>query len=225
MDKMISISEAGRLLGVTPRTLKRWDIECKLKVYRTLGNHRRYKLSDIETFLGMSEVKQVNIKNAFIYARVSTKKQAESGNLQRQKERLVEYCKNNQYNICNTYEEVASGLNDSRRELIKMFRRLEEVDIIVIEYEDRLARFGYAYLEEFAKMSKVTIEVLEQKEKLEPNQEMVEDLVSIITCFSAKIYGARGGRKVKKTLEELEKERQEEHSENNYESNTNKCKP
>ena len=55
-------------------------------MYRTLGNHRRYKLSDVEAFLGMSEVKQVNIKNAFIYARVSTKKQAESGNLQRQKE-------------------------------------------------------------------------------------------------------------------------------------------
>jgi excisionase family DNA binding protein len=104
MDKMINISEAGRLLGVTPRTLKRWDIEGRLKVYRTLGNHRRYRLSDVEAFLGM-------------------------------------------------------------------------------------------------------IEVLEQKEKLEPNQEMVQDLVSIITCFSAKIYGARGGRKVKKTLEELEKER------------------
>jgi putative resolvase len=42
MDKMISISEVGRLLGVNPRTLKRWDIEGKLKVYRTLGNHRRY---------------------------------------------------------------------------------------------------------------------------------------------------------------------------------------
>ena len=51
----------------------------------------------------------------------------------------------------------------------------------------------------------------------------LQDLVSIITCFSAKIYGARGGRKVKKTLEELEKERQEDHSESNYESNVNKC--
>lgn len=54
----------------------------------------------------------------------------------------MEYSKNNQYNICHIYEEVASGLNDSRRELIKMFRRLEEVDIIVIEYEDRLARLS-----------------------------------------------------------------------------------
>jgi predicted site-specific integrase-resolvase len=53
---------------------------------------------------------------------------------------------------------------------------------------------------------------------------MVQDLVSIITCFSAKIYGARGGKKAKKTLEELEKERQENHSENNYEGSSNKCK-
>jgi predicted site-specific integrase-resolvase len=61
------------------------------------------------------------------------------------------------------------------------------------------------------------------KEKLEPNEEMVQDLVSIITCFLAKIYEARGSKKVKKTLGELEKERQEEHSGNNYESSSNKC--
>jgi predicted site-specific integrase-resolvase len=64
---------------------------------------------------------------------------------------------------------------------------------------------------------------VKHKEKFESNEEMVQDLVSIITCFSAKIYGARGGKKVKKTLEELEKERQENHSENNYESSSNKC--
>lgn len=61
------------------------------------------------------------------------------------------------------------------------------------------------------------------KEKLEPTEEMAQDLVSIIMCFSAKIYGARGCKKAKKTLEELEKERQENHSENNYEGSSNKC--
>lgn len=222
MDKMISISEAGKILVVTTRTLKRWDDEGKLKVYRTLGNHRRYRLSEVEAFLGITETKESNTKNVFIYARVSTKKQADSGNLERQKERLIQYCKDKNYNICHIYEEVASRLNDSRRELIKMFRKLNEVDKIIIEYSDRLARFGYTYLEEFAKNSGVTIEKVEQKEKLEPNEEMVQELISVVTCFSAKLYGSRGGRKVKKALEELERERQMEKGENNNKSIINK---
>jgi len=222
MDKMISISEAGKILGVTPRTLKRWDDEGKLKVYRTLGNHRRYSLLEVEAFLGITEIKKSNTKNVFIYARVSTKKQADNGNLERQKERLIQYCKDRNYNICHIYEEVASGLNDSRRELIKMFRRLNEVEIIIIEYSDRLARFGYTYVEEFAKNLGVTIEKVEQKEKLEPNEEMVQDLINVVTCFSARLYGSIGGRKVKKALEELEKERQMGKGENNNKSIINK---
>jgi len=216
MDRMISISETARIIGVTTRTLKRWDKEGILKVYRTLGNHRRYKFSEVEAFLGVSEPQNNNSKNVFIYARVSTKKQADSGNLERQKERLVEYCKDKKYIIINIYEEVASGLNDKRRELIKMFRNLSDIDIIIVEYPDRLARFGYTYLEEFAKASGVVIEAIEQKEKREANEEMVDDLVSIVTCFSARLYGARGGRKIKKTLEELEKERQVQNSDENH---------
>ena len=78
-----------------------------------------------------------------IYCRDSTKKQQESDNLIRQKERLINYCNEKNYQIVNIYEEIASGLNDNRRELKKMFRQLNEVDKIVIEDSDRLARFGY----------------------------------------------------------------------------------
>ena len=167
------------------------------------------------------EVVQSAQKNAFIYCRVSTKKQQESGNLLRQRERLIQYCKDKHYTVVGIYEEVASGLNDHRRELMKMFRNLSETDFIVVEYEDRLARFGSSYLKEFAKAFKVVIEAVEQGVKLQPNEEMVNDLVSIVTCFSARLYGARGGRKLKRTivqtLETLEQERGES-SENNDES-------
>ena len=224
MENMISISEAGRILGVTTRTLKRWDETKVLPTFRTYGNHRRYKQSDVETFMGLnnineSSIKENNTKRAFIYARVSTKKQAESGNLERQKQRLSEYCNAKGYDICTIYEEIASGLNDKRRELLKMFKNLTEADIIVIEYEDRLARFGYTYLKEFAKACGVLIEVVENQTKIEPNEEMVKDLVSIVTCFSTRLYGSRGGRKVKQTLEALEKERQVDKSENYNKSN------
>jgi len=80
-------------------------------------------MSDIESFIG-DPAKQISNRNVFIYCRVSTKKQQESGNLTRQKERLIEYCKHKKYNIVHIYEEVASGLSDNRRELIKMLRRL-----------------------------------------------------------------------------------------------------
>lgn len=217
MDKMISIAEAAKTLGVTTRTLKRWDTERSLKVYRTLGNHRRYRLSDIEKLMRL-DVKDDDVKKAFIYVRVSTKKQAENGNMERQKQRLKEYCQNKKYNIAHIYEEVASVLNDSRRELKRMLQHINDVDTIVVEYEDRLARFGYEYLVEFAKNCGVTIETVNQKENLEPNEEMVQDLASIVTCFSAKLYGERGGRKVKKVLKELEKERQVLTNENNLKS-------
>jgi putative resolvase len=125
MGKMISISEVSELIGVTIRTLKIWDNEGKLKAkYKTAGGHRRYDLEDIEIFLGINTIEQNIQRNVFIYCRVSTKKQQESWNLIRQKERLIQYCNERQYNIIHIFEEVASGLNDKRRELIKMFRRL-----------------------------------------------------------------------------------------------------
>ena len=143
MSRLICIAQASEMLGVTTKTLKIWTNENKIKSYRTAGNHRRFRIEDIEHFLGESiNSKEVN-KKVFIYCRVSTKKQADSGNLQRQKDRLTEYCIKKGYNIVNIYEEVASGLNDNRRELAKMLRKIEEVDCIVVEYTDRLARFGF----------------------------------------------------------------------------------
>lgn len=106
-----------------------------------------------------------------------------------------------------------------------MFRRLSEVDTIIVEYPDRLARFGYNYLKEFCKSFNVNIEVIEEKTNLEPNEEMVNDLISVVTCFSDRMYGARGERKVKKYIEKSIKElaiERSENSENNNESNIDK---
>ena len=218
MGKMISISEASKITGVTVKTLKIWDNEGLLKAkYKTAGGHRRYDSDDIEKYIG-NDISKEKQQNAFIYCRVSTKKQQESGNLQRQKERLVKYCNEKQYNIFEVFEEVASGINDNRRQLIKMFRRLDEIKYIVIEYDDRLARFGYNYLKEYANSFNVEIEAVEPNEKKDVNEEMVKDLISIITCSSAILYGSEGGKKIQKaiqkSIQELKKER-DENSENN----------
>lgn len=224
-NNLIDISEAAQRLGVTTLTLRRWDDSGKLKAVRTFGNHRRYRLDEIEAIVKQVEVVPTKQCNAFIYCRVSTKKQLESGNLKRQQDRLIQYCEDKHYHVVQIYEEVASGLNDNRRELTKMFRNLSGVDVVVVEYADRLARFGYVYLQEFAKAFNVEIEAVETIGKLQPNEEMVNDLVSIVTCFSARLYGARGGRKIKQvvvqTLETLEQERGE-HDENDNESDSDK---
>jgi excisionase family DNA binding protein len=219
MSKLIDIKEASELLGLNPKTLRRWDDEGKLKAIRTFGNHRRYKLEDIEAIINSTEIEQNNQRNVFIYCRVSTNKQKESGKLLRQKERLVQYCNERQYNIVHIFEETASGLNDKRRELTKMFRRLSEVDTIIVEYPDRLARFGFNYLKEFSKSLNVNIEIIEEKSKAEPNEEMVNDLISVVTCFSTRMYGARGGRKAKKDIEKTIKELKKERGENSKNSN------
>jgi predicted site-specific integrase-resolvase len=87
-----------------------------------------------------------------------------------------------------------------------MLDNLDQVDKVLVEYKDRLARFGFNYLEKLASAYNVEIEILEQKEDSSLDEEMVNDLIPIITSFSARIYGARGGKAVKKTLEELDKE-------------------
>jgi len=207
MDAILSIQKAGKMLGVTPKTLKLWDEQNKLKPYfKTSGGHRRYRLSDIDEFIGCNIIIKPRV---FIYCRVSTKKQEDAGNLLRQEQRLVSYCQDKDYEIVSVFKEVASGINDNRRELIKMFKRLSDADKIIVEYNDRIARFGFNYLKEFANSYNVEIEAIENNIKLEPNEEMVNDLVSIVTCFSAKIYGVRGGKKIKKTLDELEIKRLE----------------
>jgi putative resolvase len=224
-NNLIDIREAAQRLGVTITTLRRWDTSGKLNAVRTFGNHRRYRLDEIEILVNQMTVAPLSTINASIYCRVSTKKQQESGNLLRQRERLIQYCHDKNYKVVTVYEEVASGLNDKRRELIKMFRNLSGVNVIVVEYADRLARFGYSYLKEFANAYNVSIEAIETTEELQSNEEMVNDLVSIVTCFSARLYGARGGRKLKETvvqtLETLEQERGEG-NENNDESHPNR---
>ncbi|HUS88655.1 MAG TPA: IS607 family transposase, partial [Desulfosporosinus sp.] len=186
-NNLIDISEAAQRLGVTMVTLRRWDTSGKLKSVRTFGNHRRYRIDEIEAIVNQVDAVQPLRGNAFIYCRVSTKKQQESGNLQRQQELLIQYCQDKHYTVVAIYEEVASGLNDHRRELTKMFRNLNKADVIVVEYEDRLALFGYSYLKEFAASFNVEIEAVEKVGKLQPNEEMVNDLVSIVTCFSARL--------------------------------------
>ncbi|AGL02918.1 IS607 family transposase [Desulfoscipio gibsoniae] len=208
MEKLLTSHQVAKLLNVWPETLRRWEKEGKLKPLRTPGGHRRYKESQIKKLLGEDQGINSTSKKCIIYARVSTAKQADAGNLQRQKERLTTYAVEKGYQVTSIYTEIASGLNENRRELTKLLKEAHKgnIDIIIIEYKDRLARFGYKYLEQYFLSHKVAIEVIETNEEKSPREELVNDMIAIVTSFSARIYGKRGGRVAKKLMETIRQE-------------------
>jgi predicted site-specific integrase-resolvase len=112
MENHISIGKAAKYLGVSINTLRVWEKKKILVPERTPTGHRRYKISQVESFEGK---KYSRIQSTlFLYARVSTQKQADAGNLDRQIGRLTEYASNNKYAIQAVFRDIASGLNGKR---------------------------------------------------------------------------------------------------------------
>ena len=190
-------SEVTQKYRLSKTTLHRWLRDGKLTDHRTVGGHRRYDSAEIEVLLSVSNGVTVTEKDVAIYARCSTQKQAE--NLTRQHKRLIEACVDRGYRIILDCSEIASGLNDNRRQFFKIIDAAckGEVKKVVVEHRDRLTRFGFRTIERFFKGVGCTVEVLEQVEGKSEHEELVEDILTIIVSFSSRIYGARGGRKRK----------------------------
>jgi len=123
-------------------------------------------------------------------------------------ERLREIAKRRKYHVVAEFKEIASGLNENRKELAKLLKIVAsgQTDIVFIEYKDRLARFGFKYLEQFCRQFNVTVEETEDRPEKEPQEELVEDMIAIVTSFSARIYGKRGGKITKKIVDLVESE-------------------
>lgn len=120
-----------------------------------------------------------------LYARVSTKKQADTGNLDRQIERLHQYAQEQSFTVRAELTDVASGLNQKRRGLTNVLKLAErgEYKKLIIEYPDRLARFGYSYIERHLKYCGVEIIAIAEKEPEDAHFELVRDLLAIVTSF------------------------------------------
>lgn len=206
MEKWVSIGKASEILGVSISSLRAWERRGILIPNRTPTGHRRYKLSQIESF-EIKKHQKASPDPVYLYARVSTQKQVDAGNLDRQIGRLTEYAVNNGYIIHKVFKDIASGLNENREGLQKLLQTVRENsnNLIIIEYKDRLARFGFVYLERYITDFGGQIVIVEEKEVNE-QQELVEDLIAITTSFSARIYGKRGGRVAKKLTEVIKME-------------------
>ena len=187
MEKLLRVSEAAEKLGVGKSTIRLWIRQGRIRAVK-IGKLWRIPQSEIERLARGGPTRD----RAAIYARVSSRKQKKEGNLERQIERLKQYCTAKGYRIVATISDVASGLKEERRGLRKLMDMAEngEIDIVVVEFRDRLTRFGFQYLERYFNSQGVRVEVVEEAEKSYV-EEMIEDFVAIIMSFAARIYGLR----------------------------------
>ena len=194
-----TIGEFSKKVGLSISTLRNWDSNGKLKpAYVTSGGHRYYSEEQVNRLIGLKLDKQERITIG--YARVSSHKQKDD--LKRQVENLKMYMIAKGYSF-EIIEDIGSGINYNKKGLNELINKItnREVDKIVILYKDRLLRFGFELIESLCEKYGTKIEIIDNTEKSE-EQELVEDLVQIITVFSCKLQGKRAN-KAKKMIKEL----------------------
>lgn len=145
---------------------------------------------------------EARLKNAAIYARVSSNENKD--NLESQAERLKLYSEARGYQITHVVKEVGSGVNDNRKKLLKLLQK-DDWGTLIVEHKDRLTRFGFNYIQTLLENEGRKIEVVNLAE--DDKADLVQDLISIIYSFSARMYGLRlSKRRTEKIIECLTKE-------------------
>lgn len=204
MKNLLNMRETMDYLNVSKITLQRWDNSGKLKAVRTSGGHRRYKLSDLEKFIGEDSAENKETTDIIVatYARCSTSDQKQHGDIDRQSQRLSEYCAKKKYKVEYIIKDMGSGLNDKRKGFVKLCKLVTEKKInkVVIEHKDRLTRFQYNLIEFFFNSYGVGIELTDKKEYTE-QEELVNDMMMLIASFSGRLYSARAKENAKKIKE------------------------
>lgn len=200
MDKLYNISKTSEILDVTPKTLRIWDKENKLKPVLTSGGHRRYKESDINKILGIEETQVEKKEVCVTYSRVSSQKQKVSGDLDRQSQRLSEYCAKHNLYVEYIIKDCGSGLNDKRSGFIQLTDLVikGKVNKVIVEHKDRLTRFHYNFIEKMYKVFGCEIIAVDDKEDVSDAEELTRDLMALLASFSGKYYGKRSLERRKK---------------------------
>ena len=194
----VSIGKAAKELGVHPETLRRWEKQGKIVVERTPTGFRRYDLAKLR---GPAPHKAPSTRTTLLYARVSSHDQKDD--LARQVVLLESFAAANGW----TYEvlqDLGSGLNYHQKGLRQLIRRIcsDEVGRLVLTHKDRLLRFGselvFALCEHFG----TEVIIINASENASCEEELVQDVLEIITVFSARLYGS-GSHKNKQLLDIL----------------------
>lgn len=210
MSKYYSINKFSKILGVSAQTLRNGDKKGKLHPHHTSSNGYRYYSHE-----QLNQVMNVkpNLDRIVIgYCRVSSNKQKDD--LERQIENMKLYL-TAQGKPFEIISDIGSGINYKKKGLKELMKRISQnkVDKVVVFYKDRLLRFGFELVEYIASLYDCNIEIIDHTEKTE-QQELVEDLVQIITVFSCKLQGKRAN-KARKLVKELIDDGGEEDDKNN----------
>ena len=187
MEHTYSPREFGKLIGKSVNTLQKWDRKGLLKAYRSLTNRRYYTHEQYLRYRGFISSEQ---GKTIAYARVSAP--AQKRDLVMQKEALRAYCLDHAIKVDQWVEDVGSALNYKRKGFNQVIQDIElgHVKRLIIGYEDRLVRFGYDWFESFCERHGTEI-VVTNGESFSPEQELVKDLLAIVTVFSARLHGLR----------------------------------
>ena len=198
MSKYYSINEFSKILGVSAQTLRNWDSNGKLHPHHTSSNgYRYYSHEQLNQVMNIKP----NLDRVVIgYCRVSSNKQKDD--LQRQIENMRLYL-TAQGKPFEIISDIGSGINYKKKGLKELIKRISQnnVEKVVVLYKDRLLRFGFELVEYMASLYNCDIEIVDNTEKSE-QQELIEDLVQIITVFSCKFQGKRAS-KARKLVKEL----------------------
>jgi excisionase family DNA binding protein len=191
----VNISTAAKHLGVSQDTLRRWERAGKISSERTARGHRRYDLSKLPGFF----LKAPGLKkHTLAYARVSSHDQKED--LVRQAQVLENFCIANGWPH-EVIQDLGSGLNFQKRGLKKLLQMIcsEKIDRLLLSHKDRLLRFGSELIFSLCEQFGVEVVIMNRSEDASFEDDLVQDVLEIITVFSARLYDARS-RKNQKLL-------------------------
>ena len=195
----------AELLGVSVKTLQRWDRDGILKANRTPTDRRYYTYAQYLQFKGIQT--KNDRRDIVIYARVSTRNQKDD--LQKQVDFLKQFCNAKGMIVNQCIEEFGSGLNYNRKKWNKLFDDVmgNRIKTIIITNQDRFIRFGYDWFEKFCEKFNTEI-IIVNNETLSPKEELVQDMIAILDVFRCRLYGLRKYKNQIKEDEEIVKELQ-----------------
>ena len=178
----------SELIGVSVKTLQRWDREGILIAKRTVTNRRYYTYDQYLQYKGGND--KNDIRKTVIYTRVSSNGQKDD--LKNQVEFLFNFTSSKGIIVDEVIQDIGSGLNYNRKKWNKLLDECMEnkISTIIITHKDRFIRFGYDWFEKFVGKFNVKIIVV-NNELLSPQEELVQDIISILHVFSCRIYGLR----------------------------------
>ena len=194
MDYYIKLSDYAKRFGITYRTA--WNRYKRGQFPDAIIDETNHICLPIKHFITEED------KPVAVYARVSSSENKD--NLDRQAERLVNYCMARGYKISKIVKEVGSGLNDERPKLAGLLKD-RNIKVIVVEHKDRFSRFGLNYIQTLLNMDDRRIEIV--NESIDDKEDLMQDFVSIVTSFCARLYGLRRNkRRTEKLIQELQNE-------------------